>query len=403
MLRSATALSAYDEKNSLQLRPWVQRLAAAGWSRRRIMAELGVSRAFVDRWAEAPPRALADDGRGWPTGVARRYAPAVLRRVQRLHRELVEDPTAFFTGATAIQQAYARRFPRSPLPSLRTLGRMLRTLGCSAPRRRGRATGAAAYLGYPTATLTALAPRVVELDFIGPKYLTGSAAPLMFVGFSCQRVPRLRYFYRVASMTTAALLEVCDDFLTRLEQPAVLKVDNAPATIGSGSAPRTISRFVRWLWDREITPVFAVPRRPFSQASIEGNNSVFARKFWRARAFTSVADVDRQLTWFNRASAAYTGYRPPPSASSDRPFAPRIHFLRQVQEREGQTGIDVLHTWVALPACYVPRFVLATWDVPRAQLTVRHERDGTSERIARRVFRQHQSPERTAGLFSFDQ
>lgn len=392
MVRAGPAFSEHDEKKSLALRPQVGRLATAGWSRRAIMAELGVSRTFVDRWAAPPSGALSDDGRGWPAGQARQFAPAVLARVGRLHQQLVDDPTAFFTGATAVQQAYARRYPRSPLPSLRTLGRMLRVLGRSAPRRRGRATGAAAYLGYPTQTLAALAPRVVELDFIGPKYLTGSAAPLLFVGFSCQRAPRLRYFYRVPSITTAALLEVCDDFLARLERPAVLKVDNAPVTIGSGSAPRTISRFVRWLWAREITPVFAVPRRPFSQASIEGNNSVFARKFWRARTFTSVADVDRQLAWFNRASAAYLGYTPPAAIASDHPFTPRIHFLRQVQEREGQTGIDVLHTWVSLPAPYVPRFVLATWDVSHARLTIHHERQGASECIASRAFRPHTPP-----------
>ena len=382
----------HDETKSLLLRPQVVRLARAGWSRRAIMTELGVSRGFVDHWADAAPGSLAVDRRGWPAGAARRYPPAVLHRVAQLHARLRADPTAFFTGATAVQQAYARRYPRSPLPALRTIGRMLRVLGCSAARTRGRQRGAAAYLGYPTATLAALAPRLIELDFIGPKYLAGSAQPLHFVGVSCQRAPRLRYFYRVASVTTAALLTVCADLLTRHEQPAVLKVDNAPVTIGSGSAPRTLSRFVQWLWGHRITPVFAVPRRPFSQASIEGNNSVFARKFWRARTFTSVADVDRQLRWFNRASAAYTGYTPPPPPSPPAAFTPRIHFLRQVQERDGATGIDVLHTWIPLAPRYAPLFVLATWDVPRAQLTVRLERDGASAVIAECPFHQHQGP-----------
>lgn len=392
MARAGIALSTHDEKKSLALRPAVARLADAGWSRRAIMAELGVSRGFVDRWAAAAPGALELDGRGWPAGGARRYPPAVLRRVAELHARLVDDPTAFFTGATAIQQAYARRYPRSSLPSLRTLGRMLRALGCSAPRQRGRQRGAAAYLGYPAQTLAGLAPRLLELDFIGPRYRAGSAQPLHFVGVSCQRAPRLRYFYRVESVTTAALLTVCADLLGRHEHPQVLKVDNAPVTIGSGSAPRTISRFVQWLWARAITPVFAVPRRPFSQASIEGNNSVFARKFWRARTFTSVADVDRQLAWFNRASAAYTAYTPPPPAPCDGAFQPRIHFLRQVQERDGETGIDILHTWVPLAPQYAPLFVLATWDVSDAQLTVRLEHDGSSRVIARRTFHQHQAP-----------
>lgn len=393
MARPGPAFSRHDEKKSLALRPQVVRLARAGWSRRAIMAELGVSRGFVDHWAGDTPGPLEADQRGWPTGTARRYPPAVLRRVQALHQQLVKDPTAFFTGATAIQQAYARRYPRSPLPSLRTLGRMLRALGCSTPRQHGRQRGAAAYLGYPTQTLATLAPRVLELDFIGPRYLAGSAAPLHFVGVSCQRAPRLRYFYRVESVTTAALLTVCADLLQRHEHPVVLKVDNAPVTIGSGSAPRTVSRFVQWLWARAITPVFAVPRQPFSQASIEGNNSVFARKFWRARLFTSVADVDRQLTGFNRASLAYTGYAPPPPAPPPATgFTPRIHFLRQVRERDGATGIDVLHTWVPLAACYAPLFVLATWDLPAARLTVRLEREGTSRIIARQPFHQHHAP-----------
>lgn len=387
---ASPAFSGHDEKKSLALRPVVQRLATAGWSRRQIVAELGVSRGFVDRWAAASVTALGRDHRGWPAGTPRRYAPAVLARVARLHQDLVDDPHAFFTGATAVQQAYRRRYPRSRVPSLRTLGRMLRALGCSAPRTRGRHTGAAAYLGYPRQLLQALAPRLIELDFIGPKYLAGSAAPLLFVGFSCATPPRLRYFYRVAHSTTAALLDVCADFCTRLEQPLVLKTDNAPATIGSGSAPRTISRFVRWLWAHHITPVFAVPRRPFSQASIEGNNSVFARKFWRARTFTSLADVDRQLAWFNRASAAYCGYTPPPRAPTPHSGPPQMHLLRQVQERAGgTTGIDVLHTFVPLDPVHTQRFVLATWDVAAARLTVRLEREGHGQTLTTVPFHPH--------------
>ncbi|MGH7702867.1 MAG: hypothetical protein ACREMO_07210, partial [Gemmatimonadales bacterium] len=274
----------------------------------------------------------------------------------------------------------------SPLPPLRTIGRMLRQLGLSAPRRRGRQVGAAAVLGYPTQSLARLGLRLLELDCIGPKYLAGSSAPLTFAGFSCATAPRLRYFYRVPGPTTDALLAVCADLLTRLEHPPLLKVDNAPATIGSGSAPRTLSRFMRWLLAHEIEPIFAVPRRPFSQASIEGNNSVFARKFWRPRTFTSVRDVDRQLSWFNRASLTYTGYRP--VGRTGHHFQPQIHFLRQVHETENgrAAGIDILNTFVPLPRRYTQLFVLATWHLNTEKLDIRLEREGQAQRLTTVTF-----------------
>lgn len=367
----------HAEKESLVVRARVHWLFhEAGWSKRAIVRAVGVSRVFVDRWTAAPIDQLVADGRGWPQGAPRRWDESVLRRIRQLHERLTADPHAFFTGATALQQAYRRRYPRASVPSLRTIGRMLRQLGLSAPRRQGRTPGAAAYLGYPKQTLAGLGSRLIELDFIGPKYLTGTAVPLTFVGFSCATVPRLRYYYRVPSPTATALLDVCRDFLIRIEHPPLMKVDNAPATIGSGSAPRTLSRFVCWLLAQEIEPVFAVPRRPFSQASIEGNNSVFARKFWQQRTFTSPRDVDRQLTWFNRASLTYTAYTTPPGTRSG--FIPQVHFVRQVQESSSErtVGINVVNTFVPLPRAYTQLFVLATWRLDTEQLHICLEREG---------------------------
>lgn len=372
----------YGEKKGFILRAHVYRLFhVAGWTMRAIARSLGVSRGFVTRWTAAEVSTLLRDGRGWPRGAPRRWEPAVLERVRRVHAQLRADPHAFFLGATAIQQAYRHRYPRSPVPPLRTLGRMLRQLGLSAPRQRGRHTGAAATLGYPKQLLAGLGPRLLELDCIGPKYLTGSGEPLTFVGISGAVAPRLRYFYRVPGQTTDALLDVGRDFVARLEHPALLKVDNAAITIGSTSAPRTLSRFVRWLLSEEIEPVFAVPRRPFSQASIEGNNSVFARKFWGPRTFTSVRDVDRQLTWFNHASVRYTDYTPP-SRTRHR-FTPQVHFVRQVHEIDDSrsASISVLNSVVTLPRRYTQLFVLATWRLDTERLHVRLEREGQASLI----------------------
>lgn len=146
----------------------------------------------------------------------------------------------------------------------------------------------------------------------------------------------------------------------------MVKVDNAPATIGSGSAPRTLSRFMVFLLNQQITPVFSVPRKPFSQASIEGNNSVFARKFWNSQTFRSLRALDRRLEWFNASSQRYTGYEPPPRAARRKAFSPRVYFIRQVREtpdRPGSAAIDVLNEKIALPVSYANYFVLAEWNL----------------------------------------
>jgi hypothetical protein len=49
------------------------------------------------------------------------------------------------------------------------------------------------------------------------------------------------------------------------------------------------------LLSHEIVPIFTVPRRPFTQASTEGNDSVFTRLFWSQRTFTSFEEIDEQL------------------------------------------------------------------------------------------------------------
>ncbi len=136
------------------------------------------------RWTQSPDQDLTDDGRGWPKDLPRAITPAIVKRICRLHQKLVKDPSEFYCGATAIAQAYRRQYPNDAVPALRTIGRVLKREGLSGTPKRGRNVGAAAYLCYPEHTIhSAFGPRVLELDFIGPKYLAGQSAGLYFLGF----------------------------------------------------------------------------------------------------------------------------------------------------------------------------------------------------------------------------
>jgi len=231
-------------------------------------------------------------------------------------------------------------------------------------------------LCYPEKTIYggALGQRVIEADYIR-RYLRGRSSPLHFVGFSAKKTPRLRHYIRIKDMNTDVVIGACDAFFNRFEQPQVLKLDNAATFTGSASAKRSLSKVVVYLLNRKITPVFAVPRRPFTQASIEGNNSIFARHFWNRREFNALADVDKQLDWFNKSSLKYSGYQKPElkEQPEETEFIPTVYFLRQIKESEnkpGQGSIGILNEQILLSPEWINFFVVARWNLKTETLTV---------------------------------
>ncbi|GMR06689.1 MAG: hypothetical protein BMS9Abin25_1307 [Gammaproteobacteria bacterium] len=165
----------------------------------------------------------------------------------------------------------------------------------------------------------------------------------------------------------------------------MIKVDNAQATIGTGSGKRCLSRFMVFLLKKKIIPVFSVPRKPFSQASIEGNNSVFSRKFWNSMRFNSPRQMDTRLQWFNQSSLAYTGYDTTKRTrrGSKKDFIPKVYFIRQVQEhvQTGKGCIDVLNERIAIRKNHINYFVLAEWNLNNEKLCVHFEKDQSTKVI----------------------
>jgi hypothetical protein len=281
---------------------------------------------------------------------------------------------------------------------------VLAELGLSGKRRTTKAKGAARYLCYPEHTIYHQLPgRVLEADFIGKKYLSGGE-PLNFIGLSFKQPPKLRHFQYVSAQTADEIIKHCRRFFAQFEKPDYLKVDNCGATIGSGSAKRTLSRFICFLLSEQVIPIFSVPRKPFSQASIEGNNSVFARKFWNRRDFTSRADMQKQLRWFNAASQRYSEYSRPVQSRDRKRFVPQVYFIRQVaaDETGARSGfISILNEKIFLPAAYINYFVLARWNLAEELLGIYFEKELKSKRIKQLKFSLNQNAHFKGGSFSF--
>jgi hypothetical protein len=343
-------------------------------------------------WTKSSIQDFTKDNRGWPKGKRRRWTKKDEERVWTMHEQLKNDPYQFYIGATAIEQEWRKEYPGiSPLP-LRTIGRIMADLKLSNKQRRDKHKGAARYLCYPEYTIyTLLGGRILESDFIGKKYLTGRTEPLNFIAFSFKKEPRLRYFKRVSGQTADNFIEQSRHFFEKFEKPDFMKVDNSLATIGSASGKRNISKAMAFLLKHRVIPIFAVPRKPFSQASIEGNNSVFARKFWNRINFKSVEEVDEKLEWFNLSSQRYTGYQTPKTKSkTKKKFAPKIYFIRQVKEDKEQTSkafIDILNEKVFLSKSYLNYFVLAEWTLKQEQLYIYFEKEQKSKMIKKLSFK----------------
>lgn len=356
-------------------------------------------------WTKSPTQDFTKDDRGWPEGKRRKWTKEDEEKVRTIHQQLKEDPYQFYIGATAVEQGWRKKYPHAPLPPLRTIGRIMADLKLSGKRKKDKYKGAARYLCYPEHTIyTLLGGRVLESDFIGKKYITGRTEPLNFIAFSFKKEPRLRYFKRVSGQTADNFIEQSNHFFKKFEKSDFMKLDNSLATIGSASGKRNISKAMDFLLNNQVIPIFAVPRKPFSQASIEGNNSVFARKFWNRIEFKSVEEVDEKLEWFNLSSQRYTGYQPPKVKSkTKKDFIPKIYFIRQVKEDKEQTGkafIDVLNEKVFLPKCYINYFVLAEWLLKKERLYIYFEKEQESKMIKKLSFKINpRSKEKFGNLF----
>jgi hypothetical protein len=385
-----TVWCGYDEKKSVELRKQVNHMYFIQHIPKNTIARAkGVSKKFVIKWTRSPGQDCSADKRGWVKGTGRKWDTSVEARIREIHHHLASDPRQFFTGATAIAQEWKIRHPGATLPPSRTIGKIMSNLGLTKEKPRIKRKGASRYLCYPEHTIYAcLGKRILEADFIGKKYITGRTAPLNFIGFSFKKEPRLRYFKRIEGQTAANFIRECSVFFEQFERPDCIKVDNSLAMIGSASGKRNISKAMGFLLKSTVYPIFAVPRKPFSQASIEGNNSVFSRKFWNRTIFSSPGEIDEKLAWFNEASLRYTGYHAYPSGKKSA-FTPRVYFIRQVQEDQHASAayINVLNEKIVLPSSYANYFVLAEWNITDEQLSVYFEKDQESEVIAQVEFR----------------
>lgn len=327
------------------------------------------------KWTKSPEQDLSIDARGWKKGKHRLYNHRDEERVLKIHRELDLNPAQPFSGASAIIQRYREVYPDAKVLSLRFIGRTLAQHGLSF-KPKVRRKGISRYLHYPEKLINRIGKSLVEIDFIGKKFITGRTEPVNFIAFSLRFPRKLKHFQRIESETANEAIKHCQLFFNRFEKPQVVKLDNGFAFAGAGPWPHVLNSTVLFLLKEKIIPVFVAPRKPWNQASVEGSNSIFSRKFWNRFEFRSLKDIDRRLVSFNDAYERYTEYRRPARPERRlKAFIPKVYFIRKVYEDTGKHRgyIDILNDHIHLPKTYINMFVLAEWNLKSEELKVHYE------------------------------
>jgi transposase InsO family protein len=272
-------------------------LRLAGQPVKRIGAARGRCEAWFHRWwrryLEAGPEGLDDLTRA-SHHIARHISPELERAILTVRRRLqahASPATRYSLIGAPVILAELKALGTRPLPSERTIERVLQRNGLTAPRVR--LAPLLPRQEYPGPQARA-SNELHEVDLVGPVYLQGRSHRYYlwvgkdaFDGAVCLRLAGSRRLDEVLWF-----LGECWKDLGRPEQ---VQCDNARELAGWGTAARTLSRGIRLCLRFGVSPVFIPKGEPPFNGSVENFNGWFQEPLFQRR-FRRPGALRRELT-----------------------------------------------------------------------------------------------------------
>lgn len=267
-----------------------------GQTQRAVARRFGVSLGHLQYWlarTAGQPLAQVDwaDQSTAPRQQGRQTAVNLQRRILALRAELGQGDLGF-VGAQAIHDALRAERPKVKLPSLRTIGRILKAHGALDAVRRVRRPAPPAGWYLPD-----VAAGTAELDaFDVIEDLPLEAGPRLDV-----LTTRALWGSVCGAWVSAALR--AQWLCTRLEThwrkhgcPVYAQFDNDSRFQGTHTHPDVLGQVIRFCLSVGVTPVFAPPREHGPQNLNESFNHLWQQKVWHrfhhvtAEAFQAASD-----------------------------------------------------------------------------------------------------------------
>lgn len=314
-----------------------------GASQRAVARTYGVGLATVQRWLARAANNRLDrvDWSDRPDTPHRttRTEPAVEELVLRLRWELREASILGEYGARAIRVALLEQTDLpGPVPSLRTIGRILERHEVLDRRRRRRPAPPAGWY------LPDLRERRVELDsFDTIEGLRLRNGPDITVLTGISLHGGLTAAWPERSITVRQTISALTGHWREVGLPGYAQFDNDGRFVGSTTTPDAIGAVIRACLALGVTPVFAPPRESGFQAAIESFNGRWQAKLWnrfvdgtledlQARSATYIAAGRRRAAVRIEAAPARRPFPPPDHVDLERPPMGRLVFLRRTTD-----------------------------------------------------------------------
>lgn len=314
----------------------------------------------------------------------------------------------YLLGAPHVQMHYSVRYPDGRLPSEWFIEEVTRRhrLQTREQKKRGKGTDIVKRLLFPIQSTIKLGKVQQSADFIGKKFIHGRTEPISFFATGYYQWFKLYRMWRIAAETVDEAITCLQEFWATHPVPHVFRLDNAMTFRGAGQLVAHLGRFLKFLLNLNIIPLFSAPYQSYTNPHIEGNNSTFAQKVWMKKTFSSLPEIDHECGRFNAELERFYQWKFKERLSLPglRYLAPdyqvntetlrstrgkKVAFLRQVQrwvEENGHCGIVLLNRFIPLPDPYNNQYVFTVINLETTTLHVYSEQDGVSTEILREPF-----------------
>ena len=347
-----------------------------GQSLRAVARQFRVSLRTVQIWVGRARRRRLDrvDWADRPRG-GRRAATATATRIEdlivRLRQQLKETSALGEYGAAAIRRELERRRVK-PLPSLRTVGRVLLRRGALDGRRRLRRPPPPR--GWYLPRVAAGRAELDSFDFVEGLVIRGGTDVMVLNAVSLHG--GLCGSWVRSSWTAKAAVTTLTAYWREHGLPGYAQFDNDPLFQGRHRWPDTFGRVSRLCLQLGVIPVFAPPRETGFQAAIENYNGRWQAKVWQRfehdNLRTLAAHSDRFVAAVRQRSAARRDAAPARPAfpagwelDLQRPLRGAVIFLRRTNE---QGEAEVLGRRHLVDRLWPHRLVRAEVDLSRGQI-----------------------------------
>lgn len=375
-----------------------------GLSKAAISIQLGIRKPTIIAWLA---KKEYEEQRGWVKNKFRTHTQTEHQRIVELKQARITGKQ-YFLGSPHIQMDYAKTYPKDLLPSLWFFDEAVRKarLQTHEPKKRKKGQNIVSRLLFPIKSIVGLGKIQQSCDFIGKKYIQGSGEPINIFSTSFYQWFELYQIRRVLAETAESAIMSLTTFWKTFPLPNVLREDNSMTFRGTGRISGHIGKFVKFLLNLNIIPLFSSAYQSYTNPHIEGHNRTFSDKLWDKHHFTTMDEIDVECEKFNAESQEFFEwkFKERLNAGNLRRLnsksildsevlrstkGKKICFIRFVQswkEENDTPGIVVLDRFVEISAAYLNQYVFVTLNLETAVINIISECEGKIYQIINQRF-----------------